>query len=301
MNNTAIVTCFYTNLHGTNYGGRSDKNHQYLMSLSSLLKMSNADFYIYCDPNQCDMLRDFVEPIGHKNVTIIPYSLEDFYMKDLFSQYKNFDEARTSQRCQEIQYLKTYWMSKVENYEWIFWFDVGISYSGLIPNKHMIQSGNDIECYNSDLFCNELLEGMKKYSEDKLLALCINNNIPSFYRQCLLEYYGLYQDQIFYHMIAGIFGGRKKTVYKFHEMFYNLAIEVIEARKEVHDEECIYNILWHKNPEFFAAQKFETWWHEDNAAGHNPDHPKWVYYIKSLQSFYNVLEDLIELAKTKEA
>lgn len=299
MNDTAIVTCFYTNLHGTNYGGRSHKYYQYLMSLASLLKMTNADFFVYCDPSQQEELKKFVE--HYVNVKIIPFNLENFYMKELFSKHKNFEEARTSQRCQEIQYLKTYWMNETKDYEWIFWFDIGISYSGLIPNKHMIHVGENLECYNSDLFHNDLLEGMKKFSDDKLLAFCINNNTPSFYRQCLLEYYGcLYQDQIFYHMVAGIFGGRKNTVYKFHEMFYNLAIQVINARKEVHDEECIYNILWHQTPEFFAAEKFETWWHEDNAAGHNPDNPKWVNYIKSLRSFYKILVDLKKLPKSKE-
>jgi len=300
MSDTAIVTCFYTNLHGTNYGGRSHREHHYLMSLASLLKMTNADFYVYCDPSQHQMLLDFVEPIENKNITFIPYSLEDFYMKELFAQYKNLEESRTSERCQEIQYLKTYWMNEIKDHEWIFWFDVGISYSGLIPNKHMIHKENTIECYNSSLFCNELLEGMKIYSDNKILALGINNNIPSFYRQCLLEYYNRYQDEIIYHMIAGIFGGRKNAVYKLHEMFYNLAVDVINTRKEVHDEECIYNILWYKNPKFFAEQKFETWWHEDNAEGHNPGHPSWVNYIKTIRGFYNVLEDLIQLAKTKE-
>lgn len=301
MNDAAIVTCFYTNLHGTKYGGRSYKEHQYLMSLLSLLKITNADFHIYCDPLQEEMLRNHIEPHRKEGVYLIPYDLENFYMKDLFAQYKNFDEAQTSQRCQEIQYLKTYWMSEIKNYEWLFWIDVGISYSNLIPNKHLISNDEGKpECYNSDLFTNDLLEGMKIRSEDKLLIFCINNNVPSYYRHCLLEYYGRYQDQIFYHTIAGIFGGRKNTVYKFHEMFYNLAVDVIETRKEVHDEECIYNILWDKNLEFFADEKFETWWHEDNAASHNPNDPSWVDYIVSLRAFYNVLEDLIELSKNRK-
>jgi hypothetical protein len=55
--------------------------------------------------------------------------------------------------------------------------------------------------------------------------------------------------------------------------------------------------LWDKYPEFFNAQKFDTWWHEDNAKSVYGDDERMIEVIKSLRSFYKVLEDLIEVGK----
>lgn len=295
MNDTAIVTCFYTNLHGTKYGGRSHRKNHYLHSLASLLKITNADFIIYCDPLEEPMLKDFVEPIAKTKVTIFKYSLDDFYMKGLFDQYKDFNHAASSQRCQEIQYLKSYWMNEVEGYEYVFWIDVGISYSGLIPDKHLIHTEKDVlEYFNSSLFCDDLVNGMKNSTEEKFLLFAINNIYPSPYRRNILDGE---MNTIEYHAIAGILGGKRNVVNQFHNMFNDTAIDLIEGLNAVHDEECIYQIIWNKMPEFFNIQKFEMWWHEDNLHSIYQDHPERIELVKHLKSFYNVIEDLIELGK----
>ena len=298
MNDTAIVTCFYTNLHGTKYGGRSDREHHYLHSLASLLKITNADFIIYCDPLQEPMLKAFIEPIAKTKVTIYRYSLEDFYMKELFAQYKDFDHAVVSQRCQEIQYLKSYWMNEVEGYDWVFWIDAGISYSGLIPYKHMItQKADTFEYYNSVLYCNDILNGMKKAAADKFLMFAINNNYPVWYRRNILD--GEFHT-IDYHAIAGILGGKINSVKHFHKTFDSAARDITETLHMIYDEESIYQIMWDNNPEFFNIQKFEMWWHEDNINSIYKDHLNHIEteeLVKNLKSFYNVLEDLLELGK----
>ena len=299
MNDTAIVTCFYSNLHGTKYGGRLGRQSHYLHSICSLLKITNADFFIYCDPNQVDILREFVEPFSNSKLTIIPYDLEDFYMKGLFDKYKDFTKAQSSDRCQEIQYLKSCWMSDIEGYDWVFWFDAGLSYSGLMPDKYMLpRDVGKIEYFNSGLFCDELVDGLKRTAEDKFLTFAIHNSYPTAYRTYLLEnYYPKNYDSTTYHTIAGILGGRRNKVERFHSMFNDLAIEITEHCNEVYDEESIYNLLWDKYPEFFNAQKFDTWWHEDNAKSVYGDDERMIEVIKSLRSFYKVLEDLIEVGK----
>lgn len=298
MNDTAIVTCFYTGLYGSKYGGRLGRESHYLHSLASLLKITNADFFIYCDPEQEAMLKEYVEPLARSQVTIVPQSLEEFYMKDLFDQYKNFTEAESSQRCQEIQYLKSCWMSYTQNYDWVFWFDIGISYSGLLPDKYMLPREDDsIEYYNSSLICDELVEGLKRKAADKFLLMAINNVYPATYRLFVDEYYPKQSDSKHYHVIAGILGGRRNKVERFHSMFNDLAIEVTEHCKEVYDEESIYQILWDSTPEFFNVEKFECWWHEDNAESIYGEDHRMIEVIKSLRSFYKVLEDLIEAGK----
>lgn len=299
MNDTAIVTCFYTNLYGTKYGGRLGRQSHYLHSLGSLLKITNADFFVYCDPDQVELLREFAEPLSNSKLTIIPYDLEDFYMKGLFDQYKNFTEAQTSDRCQEIQYLKSCWINDIEGYNWTFWFDVGLSYSGLMPDKYMIlKDEQKIEYFNSRLFCDELVDGLKKTAKDKLLTFAIHNSYPTVYRVYPSEdYYPEKFDSKTYHIIGGIFGGQRNNTEKFHSMFNDLAIEITERCNKVYDEESIYNILWDKYPEFFNVEKFDTWWHEDNAKSIYGEDERMIEVIKSLRSFYKVLEDLIEVGK----
>jgi hypothetical protein len=296
MNDTAIVTCFYTNLYGTKYGGRLGREAHYIHSLLSLLKITNADFIIYCDPSQKEMLQERVEPLNKTNVKIIGYSLDNFYMRDLFARYKNTEAAISSHRCQELQYLKTYWMNKLKGYDYVFWIDVGISYSGLIPDKHLIFQ-TEIEYFNSDLFCDDLINGMKKATQDKFLILAINNHFPTLYRFLIDAFYDKKLTEISHHTIGGILGGKKETIYRFQNMFSTLAEDVITNIKEVHDEECIYNILCDRNPDMFNVQTFDMWWHEDNLHSIYQDNIEKMEEVKHLKSFYNVLEDLVNLGK----
>lgn len=294
MNDTAIVTCFYTNLYGTKYGGRLGREWHYLQSLLSLLKITNADFIIYCDPSQKEMLQEHIESLNKTNVKIIGYSLDNFYMRDLFARYKNTEAATSSQRCQELQYLKTYWMNKLKGYDYVFWIDVGISYSGLIPDKHLIFK-TELEYFNSDLFCDDLIIGMKKAAQDKFLMLAINNHFPNLYRFLVDSYYDKKLTEIQHHAIGGILGGKKEIVYRFQNMFSSLAEEVIMNTKEVYDEESIYNILLDRNPDMFNVQTFDMWWHEDNLHSIYSSELERIEEVKHLKSFYNTLEDLVNL------
>lgn len=300
MNDTAIVSCFYTNLHGTKYGGRQDRHHHYLYSLSSLLKITNADFIIYCDPLQEQELKEHIEQVAKTKVSIFPYSLDDFYMKDLFSKYKNIEEAISSQRCQEIQYLKTYWMNRIKDYNYVFWIDAGISYSGLIPDKHLIFPDNGInEYFNSNLFCNELIDGMKKVTQEKLIFFGIHNSHPVPYRRLIFDHFKTEWNNN-HHIIAGILGGKLNLVYNFHQLFYELATETIEKLNVVYDEESIYNVLWDKYPDMFNVQKFDMWWHENNIHSIYDGWPEKIEEVKNLKSFYHTLENLITIGKQND-
>jgi hypothetical protein len=44
---TKIVTSIYFDLHGTDLGGRPNRNQHYLYSLNSIMNIKNAEFIIY--------------------------------------------------------------------------------------------------------------------------------------------------------------------------------------------------------------------------------------------------------------
>jgi hypothetical protein len=294
MKDTCIVTCYYTKLHGTKFGGRKGLDARYRESLVSLLKITDADFYIYCDPQQKQELIDHLdERVEHwsEYVTLVPHDLDNFYLEELFAEFKDYEHAKKSDRCKEIQYNKIFWMKDVvlnRDYEYCFWIDIGISHSGLLPDKFMIVPENrDFECFNNTLFSNGLIRGMKKYVEDKFLIFAIHNSHPMGYRPPIYWYNVLEP----YHTIGGFLGGKKRTILEFYDIFKDKAYKVASADDTIYDEEVIYNIIWQENPEFFADKKFETWYHEDNIPGINGS-DEFKDKIRTCRPFYHILVEL---------
>jgi hypothetical protein len=304
MNKTAIVTCYYVDLHGTKFGGRHPRRDlHYKNSFGSLTKMKNVDFFIFCDPRSEEELSELKELYPDISIEIIPEDLNNFYMKDLFEKYKDFEKAKTSMRCQELQYLKTVWMNRIEedyDYEYIYWFDMGISYSGLFPNKHMIcKEGFDIEYYDFRVFTPELLEGLKKHSGDKFTIMAITNKWPLIYRKQIdLKFFP--EGHVHkHHAIGGIIGGKAENVKWFYEEFKRESVDFILLSGTVEDEEVIYDIILNKNKEKFSTAYFDVWHHEDNNEcminGDYGDERAKAY--EGAKPFYTVFEDWIELSK----
>ena len=155
-------------------------------------------------------------------------------------------------------------MLSKHSYEYCFWIDIGISHSGLIPDKFMIIPDNrPFECFNNTLFSNSLIDGMKKFVQDKFLIFAIHNSHPMGYRNQIYWYNVLEQ----YHTIGGFLGGKSHLIDQFYKIFVDKATQVSMADDTIYDEEVIYNIIWQEMPDFFATKKFETWYHEDNIPG----------------------------------
>jgi hypothetical protein len=294
-NKTAIVSCFYTNLHGTKFGGRAGIEARYINSFKSLLKIDDADFHVFCDPNQTQFLYESANLKDYSNVRLIEYDLENFYLQDLFTKYKDYGfSISESNRCQEIQYNKAYWMRAIaeeyENYDNIFWIDMGISYSGLIPDKHLIFEANKPEYYNSSLFTNKLIQGLISYTADKYFLMMIHNHEPLFYRKILYDFFDHENEK--HHAIAGILGGDRKAVIDFFDMFKSISYLVAEHEKQIYDEETILQVLYERNKDFFADLRFETWYHEDNALGIASGDDQMFQKLIAAKSFYQALEEL---------
>jgi hypothetical protein len=157
-------------------------------------------------------------------------------------------------------------VSEQYDYDHIFWIDIGISYSGLIPDKYLIFPENGKhEYYNSILYSNDLVDGMKSFTKDRFLLMMIHNHEPVFYRKVLYDFFDHENEK--HHAIGGILGGKKETIKPFHDLFVTTSIEVAEKEQTIHDEEAIYQVMYERNREFFADKRFDTWYHENNAEG----------------------------------
>ena len=54
-----FITSIYSDLHGTEFGGRVGRNGHYRYSLLSLLKMTDADFLCYTSDREIESLKSF--------------------------------------------------------------------------------------------------------------------------------------------------------------------------------------------------------------------------------------------------
>ena len=79
-----FITCIYSDLYGTDLGGRQCRYHHYRFSLLSLLKMTNADFLCYTSDREIESLKSFfyVENKVSENKLKFEYSIEwNIYIK----------------------------------------------------------------------------------------------------------------------------------------------------------------------------------------------------------------------------
>jgi hypothetical protein len=260
--------------------------------------MTDADFFVFCEPSTSSELKEIVEKHPENNIKLIEYDLNNFYMQDLFEKYKDYNFALTSTRCQELQYTKSLWMKMIveddDSYDYYFWIDMGLSYSGLIPNKHLIgYSDERPEYYNSDLFNNQMLSGLIKFTGDKVFIINIANAEDYFYNN-YIEGVDYGTDDKSYHTIGGMFGGKKDNVLWFHEMFEKTAREVITTKQNTYDEEMIFNVVFKRNEDKFASMEFDLWLHDDNEGSHRPGEDKMESWARA-RRFYQIFVNLMGL------
>jgi len=63
-----FITAIYSDLNGTEFGGRPARGSHYRYSLLSLLKMTNADFLCYTSDRELDSLKNsFTKKIMYQN------------------------------------------------------------------------------------------------------------------------------------------------------------------------------------------------------------------------------------------
>ena len=152
-----IMTSIYSDLYGSELGGRQGRKDHYRFSLFSLLKMSQADFICYTSDRELDDLKEFFyknHNISEDRLKFVLFDLSQNEYAELINSVKNFDAIKTSDRCYDIQYSKFSWFKNEDkSYDYYFWFDAGLSHTGLIPDKYLSAPGYR-GYYESTLFNN---------------------------------------------------------------------------------------------------------------------------------------------------
>ena len=159
-----FITSIYSDLYGTEFGGRINRGSHYRFSLLSLLKMTDADFLCYTSDRELDSLVNFFyeeHQISPQKLEFRVFDISQTKLKDLINEYKNIDQTKKSDRCIEIQYSKFHWWwNEDKSYDYYYWIDAGLSHCGLIPLKYLTEDGLIRRYYESSLFNNEFLKNL---------------------------------------------------------------------------------------------------------------------------------------------
>lgn len=287
-----FLTCIYGNLYGSEFGGRPSRFEQYKFSLLSLLRMSDADFVCYTSFEEKKVLEDFFynqNKIPKNRLEFVVFDLKSTKHFDVISKFKDVESVRKGDRCFEIQYNKFFWLLQNKfDYDYCFWIDAGISHTGILPDKHLINNHSYQRYFNSNLFDNKFLSNLIDKSKDKLFLIGKSNIGSNYWSNTIpSKFYKNYDSSL--HIIGGLFGGKQERLKELVTEFERLFLVVTNAEHKLYSEEQFMSLIFSDNNNLFNLHSFDVWLHEDNLTS---DYP--INYLELNKSFYKILEEITQ-------
>lgn len=264
---TKLVTAFYTQIHGHPFYGHLEyaRHERYLHSLRVLNNM-NIELVCYCNDSQYSILYDYVKSHNLNNVTLKVSNLSDLPFAKRMREIK--EKTDNFKFYHEVDWNKLYLLEKEydENYQYIYWIDVGISHHGLFPKKYNPNSNlstgysSDYNTYSfTNLFNDKLFDGINNFVQDLLIS--IDSGIHFHNTQDINDILdGSYQYEGL--TIGGILGGHITKLRWFIDMFYIMGKKSLD-KNYILNHEAIISFLREHKPENFKRFYFQTWYHED--------------------------------------
>ena len=282
-----ILTSIYSDLYGSDMGGRPGRKDHYRFSLLSLLKMTQADFICYTSERELDSLIDFFYTqyqISEDRLKFVVFDLSQNEYSQYINEVKNLDSIRTSDRCYEIQYSKFSWFKNEDkSYDYYFWFDAGLSHTGLIPDKYLNAEGYR-GYYESTLFNQKFLDNLINYIGDKFLLVAKENSRNFWEGTVDPKFYTTYDNSV--HVIGGFFGGKTELWDKVVSEFDKSVKMILPEQKRLFYEEHFMSLMYQNHKDWFKTLNFDIWWHEDNFKEGTKE------FFQQNKSFYKILEEL---------
>ena len=286
---TKIITAIYSDLNGTELGGRPNRGSHYRYSLLSLLKMTDADFLCYTSDREIESLKEFFYSeckISENQLKFQVFDLENCKFKDLINSRKNVEDIKRGDRCIEIQYSKfSWWWNEDKSYDNYYWVDAGLSHCGLIPLKYLDEQHHSMRrFYESRLFSNDFLKNVIEDTGDKFLLFGKENDRNYWSGTVDPKWYVNYDRSI--HIIGGMFGGRRDKWDNIVTTFENYVQSVLGNDNGLPHEEQIMTLMYFNHQDLFYRKHFDIWWCRDNAPQGTSDD-----LFKNNKSFFKILEE----------
>lgn len=290
MKKVKFITSIYSDLHGTEFGGRPSRGGHYRWSLLSLLKMTDADFLCYTSEREIESLKEFFfveNSVSKDQLEFRVFDISNTKFKDLINKYKNIQETKSSDRCIEIQYSKFHWWwNEDKSYEYYYWIDAGLSHCGLIPNRYLSNGGpHNQGYYESSLFNNSFLKNLIDFTQDQIFIIG-KDNVRNYWSGTVNpKWYKEYDQSL--HIIGGVFGGKREYWDNLVNTFERYVKDILETDQQIYMEEHIMSLMYYNHKDMFSIKTFDTWWHpEATTTGLSEN------YFDVNKSFYKIIEEL---------
>lgn len=275
-----FVTCVYTNLFNTEFGGRINFDNRYKFGLISLFKM-NSNFIIYTWKKDVDNLINFLnenKPEDYNSkFLVLGFDLNESPVYNDIKKIKNVENQKKSERSYDLMINKFIFVSESikNNYfdsDYFFWIDAGLSHCCLFPNKYMITNeGGWKQFSDCVLFSSELKDSLKKF--DKVLLFRNNSQYAD----------GDYYSDDWY-IIGGMWGGNKKNTNWFCDLITTKFLYEVNINKKLYLDEALVTKIVKQDQSNFDFVDFDLWHHENSG--------DWVQdIIKGKKSFYKFFEE----------
>jgi len=284
-----FITAIYSDLYGSEYGGRIGRKDHYRESLLSLLKMTDADFICYTSDREYDYLKDFFynkNKISENKLKFIIFDISNTKFKDIINKYKDIDQTKKSDRCIEIQYSKFHWWyNEDKSYDYYYWIDAGLSHTGLFAIKNLGTENYYKQMFDCKLFNNLFLKNLIEKTGNNFFVIG-KDNVKHYWSGTVNpKWYNNYDKSI--HIIGGLFGGHRDTWDNIVNIFENYVQNIIPDEGRLYHEEDIMSLMFRNHSELFEMIKFDHWWCPDNAPKDiSPD------FFENYVSFNKIFEEL---------
>jgi hypothetical protein len=284
-----FITCIYSDLYGTEFGGRPGRVGHYRWSLLSLLKMTDADFTCYTSEREIESLKTFFYDGHNISPERLEFKLFDItktrHSENLY-KIKDVDGIKKGDRCLEIQYLKFEWFDHEDgSYDYYYWIDAGLSHVGLFPNRYLTSTHLEQRYYECSLFNNDFLKQLIEFTDDKFFMIGKDNERNYWSGTVDPKWYTKYDRSI--HVIGGLFGGHVSKWKHIVDLFDDYLTKIMVEDKDHPYEELIMSLMSVNHPELFNKKFFDTWWSENSGVKGLPDN-----YYEINKSFYKMFEEL---------
>jgi hypothetical protein len=261
---TLIYTSIYSNLWGTDFGGRPGRSLHYKYSLLSILNLNSHKFICFTSESELPDLENWFYEINNISKDVLEFIVFDLtktkYYDKIF-KLKDSQVMTISDRCYEIQYNKFFWLENIPNlndYDKVYWFDSGLSHGGILPEKYSYGSGYE-KHFTFTVFNPDYLNYLNNISDDKIVLLSKNNS-GKFYWSTTIppKYYSKYNNHE--HIVGGFFGGNTTSMLKLKDDFESLLIELLNNEPELYYEELIMSCLYKNDLNNYISLKFDDWY-----------------------------------------
>lgn len=284
-----FITAIYSDLYGSEFGGRPSRGGHYRYSLLSLLKMTNADFLCYTSEKELPTLVEFFynqHNVSQSQLKFATFDISQTKFKDLINANKNVEETKKSDRCIEVQYSKFHWWwNEDKTYDYYYWIDAGLSHCGIIPDLYLTSTHSQGRYYESNLFQNTFLENLIEDTKDKFILLGKENDRNYWSGTVDPKWYTEYNRS--HHIIGGLFGGHRDKWDTVVNLFEGYVEKIISEDKRIYNEENIITLMYYNHMELFEVKTFDIWWHQDNFPDRNDKTT-----LMNNKSFYKMLEEI---------